>query len=115
MRSSFATVTSDEGVSVRSADVDGFSLAELQFPPGYVQVEFEPEAPYLACVLNGRLEKSFRLRSIDLDAACAVAMPAGAAHGARFGSKGARIMIVRPRNHADVLDRLVELRGIGLV
>jgi transcriptional regulator GlxA family with amidase domain len=42
-------------------------------------------------------------------------MPAGAAHGARFGSKGARIMIVRPRNRAGLLDRLVELRGVGLL
>jgi len=118
MRSSFATLTTDEGVSVRSADVDGFNLAELQFPPGHVQVEFEPDTSYLACVLDGRLEKSFRFRSIHLDAACAVTMPAGAAHGARFGSKGARIMIVRPSSPANgasgCLDRLVELHGAGL-
>jgi len=118
MRSSFATVTSDEGVVVRSADVDGFTLVELRFPPGYVQDEFEPAVPYLACVLAGRLEKSFRLRRIQLDAACAVTMPAGATHGARFGPKGARIMIVRPSNPsngvAGCLERLAELRGGGL-
>ena len=119
MRSSFATLTNDEGVSVRAARVQGFDLAELRFPAGYDQADFEPRAPYLACVLEGRLEKSFRFRSIQLDLACAVTMPAGATHGARFGSLGARIMIVRPSDPSSAaggcLERLVELRGAGLV
>ena len=42
-------------------------------------------------------------------------MPAGAMHGARFGSGGARIVIVRPRRAPQPVtgcfDRLVELRG----
>ncbi len=42
-------------------------------------------------------------------------MPAGAAHGARFGSTGARIVIVKPSNGAaGCLDRLAELRERGL-
>jgi AraC family transcriptional regulator len=118
MSSGFATVTEEDGVLVRSACVNGFTLAELRFPPGYVQREFEPDLPYLACVLDGRLEKSFRLHTIQLDAACAVIMPSGAAHGARFGSKGARIVIVKPGGPANgagiCLDRLAELRGRGL-
>ena len=44
-------------------------------------------------------------------------MPAGATHGARFGAKGARIVVVKPRDAshpaADSLDRLVDLRGPG--
>jgi hypothetical protein len=79
--------------------------------------EFEPEMPYLACVLNGRLEKSFRLRSMQRDAACAVTMPAGATHGARFASTGARIVIVKPNESTNAaaasLERLAELRGLG--
>jgi AraC-like DNA-binding protein len=118
MRAGFATVTEDQGVLVTSADVDGFTLAELRFPPGYIQGEFEPDLPYLALVLDGALEKSFRLRTIQLDRACALTMPTGATHGARFGPKGARIVIVKPKKPSDrvtgCLDRLVELRESGL-
>jgi hypothetical protein len=111
----FATVTEEDGVVARSADVNGTTLAELRFPPAYVQDDFEPERPYLAFVLDGRLQKSFRCRTIDLAASAAVTMPAGAAHGARFGSDGARIVIVKPSKHvAGCLDRLAELRGRGL-
>ncbi len=118
MSAGFATVTEDGGVLVTSADVNGFTLAELRFPPDYVHGEFEPELPYLALVLDGALEKSFRLRTMQLDRACGVTMPAGATHGARFGSKGARIVIVKPKSASNpvdgCLDRLVELRGHGL-
>jgi hypothetical protein len=38
----------------------GFTVSELQFPAGYVQDPFGPELPYLALVLQGGLEKSFR-------------------------------------------------------
>ena len=112
MGSGFATVAAEDGIVARSADVNGFTVAELRFAPGYVQPEFEPELPYLALVLEGNLEKSFRLRTMHLDRACAVTMPSGAGHGARFGSKGARIVIVRPKREsspaARSLDRVVE-------
>ena len=118
MRPTLATRSEEDGVVARSADVDGLTLAELRFPPHYVQAEFEPDLPYLALVLEGRLEKSFRRKTVELDAACAVTMPAGAAHGAHFGSEGARIVIVKMRNPANgagrCLDRLVELRGLEL-
>jgi AraC family transcriptional regulator len=113
----FATVTEEEGVLVTAAEVNGFTLAELRFPPGYVQGEFEPELPYLALVLDGGLEKSFPLRTMHLGRACGLTMPTGARHSARFGSKGARIVIVKPMNASnpacDCLDRLVDLRGPG--
>jgi AraC family transcriptional regulator len=116
MGSGFATVTEEDGVVARSASLNGFILAELQFPPRYVQAAFEPDLAYLAFVLDGRLQKSFRLQqTIDLEASCAVTMPAGATHGARFGPEGARIVIVKPPNGAaGCLDRLDELRGRGL-
>jgi AraC family transcriptional regulator len=111
-------VTEEDGVVARSVDVDGLTLAELRFPRGYLQDEFVPELPYLAVVLQGRLEKSFRSQTIQLDTACALTMPSGAAHGARFGSEGARILIVKPRTRPDAaaacLDSLVELNGHGL-
>jgi AraC family transcriptional regulator len=114
MTDAFASVSEDEGVLVRSADVDGLTLAELRFPPGYLQEEVVPELPYLALVLDGGLEKSFRLRTMHLDTTCALTMPAAVAHAARFGPRGARIMIVKPTtasNHAaGTLDRLVQLR-----
>jgi len=117
VRAGFATVSEEEGVLVTSADVNGFTLAELRFPPGYVQDTFEPELPYLALVLEGALEKSFRSRTLELDRACGLIMPVGATHGARFGSTGARVVIVKPTDAsspvAGCLDRLVELRARG--
>ncbi len=118
MSKAFASLTEDEGVLVRSADVDGLTLAELRFPPGYVQVEFAPDLPYLALVLDGGLEKSFSRRTLHLNKACALTMPAAAAHAARFGPKGARIVIVKPKNASThlggSLDRLVQLSVPGL-
>ena len=113
----FATVTEEDGVVLTSADVNGFTLAEMRFPADYVQDKFEPELPYIALVIDGALEKSFPGRTMYLRRASAVAMPAGAAHSAHFGPEGARIVIVRPKNAAspvaDCLDRLVDLRGPG--
>jgi AraC family transcriptional regulator len=110
-------MTEDDGVLVTSANVNGFDLVELRFPAGYVQRPFEPESPYLAVVLEGGLEKAFRLRTIHLAEASVVCMPTGATHGARFGSDGARVLVIRPMPEWDAprgcLDRLVELRGRG--
>jgi len=115
MGTGFATVTEEEGVSVTSAEVNGFTLSELRFPESYVQAPFEPELPYLAVVLEGALVKSFPRRALELGRAYAVAIPVGATHGARFGSDGARILIVRPRSASDPIagcfDRVAELRG----
>src|SRR2546429_386459 len=111
----FATVTEAEGVSDTSADVNGFTVSELRFPQSYAHAPVEPALPYLAIVLEGGLVKSFARRAIELEPACALTLPVGATHGARFGSEGARILIVRPRNAsspvAGCFDRLVELRG----
>jgi AraC family transcriptional regulator len=117
MGTGFASVTESEGVLMASADVNGFTVGELRFPPGYVQADFEPELPYIAVVLDGSLRKSFRRQTISLGRADGVTMPAGAAHGARFGSDGARIVIVKANSPsslvADHLDRLVRLDGCG--
>ena len=117
MGAGFTTVTEDEGIAMTSAEVNGLTLCELRFPPGYVQDEFEPDLPYLALVLDGSLEKSFRTRTIDLGRAGGLTMPAGATHSARFGAKGARIVVVKPRHASDPIadrfDRLIDLRGPG--
>jgi AraC family transcriptional regulator len=114
----FATVSEVDGVRAAYADVNGFTLAELRFPAGYVQDELDPEAPYLAFVLDGSLVKSFRRRTVALERGRAVTMPAGARHAARFGTDGARIAIVKVRDPSTpsggCLDRLVELRAPGL-
>jgi len=115
MGTGFATVTKQDGVLVTEADVNGFTLSELRFPEGYLQAPFEPQLPYLAVVLDGGLVKLFPRRAIELDRACGLTMPVGATHAARFGSDGARILIVTPRSASDPVagcfDRLVELRG----
>jgi AraC family transcriptional regulator len=114
----FGTVSEEDGVRVRAAEVDGFTLAEVRFPIGYVQPRFDPVLPYLAFVLEGSLVKSFRSRTLSLAAGNGLTMPVGATHGARFGVKGARIMIVKPSSVASrvarYVDRLTELRGGGL-
>jgi AraC family transcriptional regulator len=114
----FGTVMEEDGIRVRSAEVDGFTLAELRFPSGYVQPRFDPVLPYLAFVLEGSLIKSFRSRTLSLAPANGLTMPLGATHGARFGRSGARIVIVKPNDVtsrvAQYFDRLTELRGGGL-
>jgi AraC family transcriptional regulator len=113
----FASVMEDEGVLVTSADVNGFILSELRFPPNYLQEPIEPMLPYLALVLEGSMVKSFRARTMDFGGGSAFTMPAGLWHGARFGPTGATIVIVRPRTAStrltDAFERLVELRGRG--
>jgi AraC family transcriptional regulator len=115
MGTGFATLAEEDGVSVTSAEFNGFTLSELRFPPDYLEAPFEPELPYLVVVLEGALVKSFPGRAIELDRACGLTMPVGATHVARFGSDGARIVIVKPRNTprsiAGCFDRVVELRG----
>jgi AraC family transcriptional regulator len=117
MRTGFASVTESDGVIVTSADVNGFTVGEMRFPPAYVQAVFEPELPYIAVVLDGSLRKSFRQRSISLGRAEGVTMPAGAMHGARFGSGGARIVILKANSSASLVagyvDRLARLDGCG--
>src|SRR5215210_8247386 len=117
MDGGFASVTVDEGIRVTSADVNGLTVAELAFPPGYVQRPFEPELPYLALVLEGSMEKAFALRTMSFARSSALTMPSGARHGARFGELGARILIVKPREGPTpvpaCLARLTELRGKG--
>ncbi len=108
----FATVVEDEGVVVRSADVNGFTVGELSFPAGYVQAPVEPDLPYLAVVIGGALEKSFGA-GLPLHSGTALTMPAGATHGARFGPDGARIVIVKGRTVG--FDRLDRPRGLGLL
>jgi len=111
----FGTVTEEEGISVTSAEVNGFTLSELRFPKSYVQPPFEPELPYVAVVLEGALVKSFPRQSLELGRANAVTIPVGATHGALFGSHGARILIVKPRSASEPVagcfDRVAELRG----
>jgi AraC family transcriptional regulator len=111
----FGTVTEEEGISVTSAEVNGFTLSELRFPKSYVQPLFEPELPYVAVVLEGALVKSFPRQSLELGRANAVTIPVGATHGALFGSDGARILIVKPRSASEPVagcfDRVAELRG----
>ena len=118
MGPAFATVTEVGGVVATSADVNGFTVAELRFPPGYRQPAFEPEEPYVALVLDGSLEKSFPTRTLHLERAAGLTMPVGAKHSARFGPNGARIAIVKLRNGSrplpGCLDRLRELRAPGL-
>jgi AraC family transcriptional regulator len=113
----FAAVTEDDGVLVTAADVNGFTVSELRFPGDYVQDAFEPMLPYLALVLEGGMVKSFRTRTMPFGRGSAFTMPAGMWHGARFGSAGATIVIVRPRSEStpltDAFRRLVELRGRG--
>ena len=113
----FAAVTEDDGVLVTSADVNGFTVSELRLPPGYRQAAFDPPLPYLALVLEGSMVKSFRARTMHFQDGSAFTMPAGMWHGARFGTAGATIVIVRPRSESTPLTaafgRLVELRGPG--
>jgi AraC family transcriptional regulator len=114
MAGGFTTVIQDEGIVLRTADVNGFTVGELSFPAGYVQADFEPDHPYLAIVVDGAMEKSFG-GGMSFGAGSALTMPAGARHGARFGRQGARIVIVKARTATGAIsfERLEEFRGGG--
>jgi AraC-like DNA-binding protein len=113
----FATREIDDGVVMTAADVNGFTVRELRFPPGYLQAPIEPERPYLAVVLEGSMVKSFRATTMDFAGGSAFTMPAGLWHGATFGARGSTIVIIRPNRDStpltDAFRRLVELRGRG--
>lgn len=113
----FASVEVDDGVLVTAADINGFTVRELRFPSNYVQEAFEPDRPYLALVLDGSMVKSFRAKTMDFGGGSAFTMPAGLWHGARFGSAGSTIVIIRPNSDSTPLTnafrRLHELRGRG--
>ena len=115
VRGSFATVAEENGVVLRSADVNGFTVGELTFPADAVQPEYEPELPYLALLLAGVMEKSLG-GGMSFGPGSALTMPAGLRHGARFGPQGARIVIVKARTGTSVVsfDRFEQLRGSGL-
>jgi AraC family transcriptional regulator len=111
MSAGFASVTIDDGVVVTAADVNGFSLAELRFPAGYVQPACEPELPYLALVLDGAMEKTFRAGTMRFERADALTMPVGATHSARFGSLGARVLVVKLRESSGPLAGVLRRRS----
>jgi len=116
MEERFATLWEEDGIGVASAAVHGLVLSELRFPGGYDQPSFEPELPYLAIVLDGALVKSFQRRSRELAGGTAITIPAGAAHSARFGRAGARIVLVTfAREDEAAVDRIAELRERELV
>jgi AraC family transcriptional regulator len=114
MSDGFATLAEEDGVALRSADLNGFTLGELVFPSLYVQAEFEPELPYVAVVVDGAMEKSLA-GGASFGAGAALTMPAGARHGARFGPEGARVVIVKPRSAMSGvrLERFERLDGGG--
>jgi AraC family transcriptional regulator len=110
----FATVVEEDGVVLRSAEVNGFTVGELSFPPEFVQAPYEPHLPYLAVVVEGAMEKTLGDGTLFLPGA-ALTMPVGARHGASFGVAGARIAIVKARgpDSAVAFDRFQALRGRG--
>lgn len=111
----FGTLVEDDGVLRRAADVNGFTVGDLRFPSGHVQPEVEPELPYLAVVVSGAMVKTFD-DGLSFGAGSALTMPAGARHGASFGPRGARVVIVKARTAESGVSfkRVSVLRGPGL-
>lgn len=114
MTEGFATLVEEEGVALRSAEVNGFTVGEIVFPAMYVQAEFEPDLPYVAVVVEGAMEKSLD-GGTSFGAGAALTMPAGARHSARFGRNDTRVVIVKPRSAASAVrfERFERLRGRG--
>jgi len=102
----------EDGVVVTDAALAAVGVVELRFPARYAQAHFEPEHGYLAVVLDGDLRKAFTGRSLRLAAGSAATIPAGAAHAARFGDRGARVLLVKPPADTDAAGRKL-LRAVG--
>jgi AraC family transcriptional regulator len=82
------------GVRVTAAHAGGFLVHELVFPDRHASF-LDPEEGYVAIVLEGRVDKTFPLRTLPFPAGLGVTMPAGASHGSRFGTGSTTVVTVR--------------------
>ena len=85
----------DGEVRVTSARLTWFVVNELEFPAGYA-MELDPEAGYVAVVLEGACEKTFVSGARSLGAGSAFTMPAGAFHTTVVGRCATRVLVLHP-------------------
>jgi AraC family transcriptional regulator len=103
----------ENGVRVTGARVGGFLVHELVFPERHTSF-LDPVDGYLALVLAGRVDKTFTRRTLGFPAGLGLAMPAGAAHGSRFGSSSTTVVTVRaaPDTAVDWAVLLADMRQL---
>jgi AraC family transcriptional regulator len=108
----------EDGVRVTEAAHGSVAVVEMRFPPAYVQGRFAPPNGYLAIVLDGALHKEFRNATHALTAGTAATIPAEATHAARFGDRGARVLVLKPSDaggpYGELLRRVRVRRDPGL-
>lgn len=96
LMTAWASSRVEHDVVVREAVAGSVELAELRFPPGYVQSRFRPPRGYLAVVLEGAMTKCFACGPFPLAVGEIATMPAQAAHETFFGEEGCRVLVVKP-------------------
>jgi AraC family transcriptional regulator len=76
--------------------VGALEVHRLRFPPDFRHGVVEPTRGYLAVVLDGAVEKSFRGSRAELNCGSFAAIPAGASHSSVFAAKGCEVLVLRP-------------------
>jgi AraC family transcriptional regulator len=82
------------GHPLRRAEVSGFSVAEVAYPPGATFARHAHERSYLLFVLRGSFVENVGGRADAASSASVVVMPAGTSHVNRFGMPGAQSLLV---------------------
>jgi AraC family transcriptional regulator len=120
--SSSIPVTSGSG-STTSAEVNGFRVTDVRFPPLVTLADHSHERACLAVVVEGDVDKAFRHAALPSPAATVLTMPPLEPHVDRFGRAGARIVVVEPddatverlRCVLTSFDRVDHFRDLGAV
>jgi AraC family transcriptional regulator len=120
--SSSIPVASGSG-STASAEVNGFRVSDVRFPPLVRLADHSHERACLAVVVEGDVDKTFRGGAIPSPAATVLTMPPLEPHVDHFGRGGARIVVVEPdcatverlRPCVAALDGVGHFRDLGAV
>ena len=122
MTSATIPVASGSGTAA-SAEVNGFRVSDVRFPPLALLPDHSHERACLAVVVEGEVDKAFRAAAVPSPAATVLTMPPLEPHVDLFGRLGARIVVVEP-DHATVdrlrtvvpsFDRVDHFRDFGAV
>lgn len=115
-------MTSGSG-STASAEVNGFRVTDVRFPPLVRLPAHSHERACLAVVVEGDVDKTFRGLAVPSRQATVLTMPPREPHVDVFGRAGARIVVVEPdeatvgrlRPVLRALDRVEHFRDLGAV
>jgi AraC family transcriptional regulator len=79
-----------------TAELKGYRVSDIAFPPALRLASHAHERACLAVVLDGSVDKRFGRRTLPSPYATVLTMPPEEEHADRFSGRGARIVVVEP-------------------